>query len=165
MGQEPPELGSAIVKRRPSTIQVAVEIKGVMTEHHKAVKNRKRDLEAHLDHVHRYSRRAIAGGMLVINGSKTFRSPLRAKQAVTVHRNPEKLVQHCLDELRAVTTRNDPDGVGLDAKAAIVVDMDNVNIAETKYITAKPAPPVGDPLHYDAFIQTICGQYTERFGR
>lgn len=161
IGQAVPPPGAAIVKSRPSTVQVAVEIKSVMTEHHKAVKNRKRDLEAHHDHVHRYNSRAIAGGVLVINGSQTFRSPLRP--ARTTHRNPDDLVKHCLDQLRAVTVRSGLDGSGLDAKAAIVLDMDNENLARTRYITARPAPPVGDPMHYDAFIQAICSQYTERF--
>jgi len=27
-----------------------------------------------------------------------------------------------------------------------------------------PAPTVGDPLHYDAFIQALCALYAERFG-
>jgi len=161
MGTSPPAPGQIIGRTRPSTVQVAIEIKSVMTEHHKAVKNRKRDFEAHHDHIHRYSRRAIAGGVLVINGSKTFRSPLRSER--TTHRNPEDLVKHCLDQLRAVTVRNLVDGTGLDAKCAIVVDMDNENLQSTRFMTTKPAPPVGDPLHYDAFIQAVCAQYTERY--
>jgi len=38
---------AGIAEAPPSTIHIAIEIKGVMTEHHKAVKNRKRDFEAH----------------------------------------------------------------------------------------------------------------------
>jgi hypothetical protein len=60
----------------PSTIQVAIEIKGVMTEHHKAVKNRKRDFEAHHQHVHNYSSTAIAGVVMVVNAAPRFQSPL-----------------------------------------------------------------------------------------
>ena len=161
MGSSPPAPGQLIVRTRPSTVEIAIEIKSVMTEHHKAVKNRKRDLEAHHDHVHRYSQRAIAGGVLVINGSNTFRSPLRSER--TTHRNPDDLVRHCLDQLRAVTVRHSVDGAGLDAKCAIVVDMDNENLLGTRYLTSKPAPPVGDPVQYDAFIQAVCGQYTGRF--
>jgi hypothetical protein len=159
--REPLDRGRLIRKSRPSTVQVAIEIKSVMTEHHKAVKNRKRDLEAHHDHVHRYSRRAIAGGVLVINGSATFLSPLRRER--TTHRNPSDLVAHCLEQLRAVTVRGSMEESGLDAKAAVVVDMDNEDFPRSRYVTARPAPPVGDPMHYDAFIQAICSQYTERF--
>ena len=46
-------------------------------EHRKAVKNRKRDLEAHHEHTHNYSRRTIAGGVIVVNAAPTFKSPLR----------------------------------------------------------------------------------------
>src|SRR6266545_7409428 len=42
MGGSAPAPGHLIVRTRPSTVQVAIEIKSVMTEHHKAVKNRKR---------------------------------------------------------------------------------------------------------------------------
>lgn len=32
------------------------------------------------------------------------------------------------------------------------------------FVTKPPAPRIGDPLHYDAFIQAICNRYTERYG-
>jgi hypothetical protein len=153
--------GSAILQRAPAVVQIAIEIKAVMTEHRKAVKNRKRDLEAHHEHVHNYSGSAIAAGVLMINGARTFKSPLR--QAETVHREPRALVQHCLDELRAVASRGGPTGYGLEAKCAVVLEMDNEDLASTRYITGAPAPPVGDPLHYDGFIRTICDHYCRRF--
>jgi hypothetical protein len=153
-----------IRRTRPSTIQIALEIKTVMTEHHKAVKNRKRDFESHHDHVHRYNERAVAAGLLVVNIASSFRSPLRGAEKVTVHRNPEKLVQHCVDQMRAVAVRAGTSGAGLDAKGLIVVDFDNQNLASACYRLTRPAPPVGDPLHYDAFLQAICQAYTARFG-
>lgn len=52
---------------------------------------------------------------------------------------------------------------GLDAMAVNVVDFDNINLSGGRYVTSKPAPIVGDPLQYDAFIQKICDLYTERF--
>lgn len=167
MGEPPPgtELDlqqSGIARTAPSTVQVAIEIKSVMTEHRKAVKNRKRDFEAHHDHVHRYSNRAIAAGLLLLNGSKSFRSPLRREP--TIHRDPEKLVEHCVRELRAVSGRTDTSGTGLEAKGILVVDFDNQNLNQARYITRGPAPAVGDPLHYDAFLQGICGHYQDRFG-
>ena len=77
-GVSPPLQGSVILRTRPSTVQVAVEIKSIMTEHQKAMRNRKRDLEAHHEHVHRYNNQAIAGGVFVVNHARTFKSPLRA---------------------------------------------------------------------------------------
>ena len=53
-------------------------------------------------------------------------------------------------------------GNGLDAKTGIVVDMDNMIWGATKYHEDPPAPRVGDPLHYDAFIQRLCSEYVSR---
>jgi len=157
----PPEDGR-IRRSRPSTVQIAIEHKSVMTEHHKAIKNRKRDFEAHHDHVHRYSEKAVAGGLLVVNAAASFQSPLRPE--ITVHRNPDKLVIHCIEQMRAVAGRSGSHGIGLDAKGVLVVDFSNEPAAEASYRSRRPAPVVGDPLHYDAFLQAICQAYTDRFG-
>jgi len=159
----PPSPGMRIRKAPPSTVYIAIEIKGVMTEHHKAVKNRKRDLEAHHEHVHRYSNSAIAGGVLVVNEAETFKSPLRPE--VTRHKDPKALVKHCIQQMRGVTSRAGMEGEGLEAKAVLVVDMDNQDFAAARFVTDPPAPAVGDPLNYDAFIQCIAGLYVTRFGQ
>lgn len=156
------EPDKAIARTRPATVQIAIEIKSVMTEHHKAVKNRKRDLEAHHEHVHHYDAQTIAGAVLVVNGSDRFKSPLRTE--ATIHKEPKKLVEHCIDELRAVAGRGGTTGYGLESKCVLVVSLDNEYLDRTKYVTVPPAPPVGDPLHYDSFIRTICRTYSERFG-
>ncbi len=156
-----PEAG--IAKAPPSTFQIAIEIKGVMTEHHKAVKNRKRDFEAHHQHVHNYSSRAIAGIVMVINAAPRFQSPL-IPDRVTVHKNPSLLVAHCMGEMRAVTARGGPEGTGVDAGCALVVVHDNIDPRLTRYSTQARAPQIGDPLHYDAFIQKLCLEFTARFG-
>ena len=143
-----------------STVRIAIEHKAVMTEHRKAVKNRKRDFEAHHEHVHRYSSSAIAGGILIVNGSSTFKSPLR--EGTTKHRDPKALVEHCIDQMRAVSQRPDT-GYGLEAKAVVAVDLDNVNRERTSLFTSPPAPQIGDPLHYDAFIERLCTLYVDRF--
>ena len=160
-GTPPPEAGAPIRRTLPSTVHAAIEIKSVMTEHRKAVKNRKRDLEAHHEHIHNYSNQAIAGGVLVLNAADTFRSPLRA--APTVHRRVPALIEHCLLQARSITTRSSLHAQGLDANCVIVIDMDNQDLPGTRYATGSPAPPVGDPLHYDAFIQKLCSLYRERF--
>jgi hypothetical protein len=167
LGPPPPStglpMGQRILKAPPSTVQIAIEFKAVMTEHRKAIKNRKRDMEAHHEHVHNYNPQAIAGGVIVINASPTFRSPLRAPGAITTHTKIGEKVQHCMNEIRAVSVRGGPTGYGLDAKTAIVLDMDNVNLPATAYITKPPAPQIGDPVHYDAFIQRLCSEYRTRF--
>jgi hypothetical protein len=162
-GTSAPAAGVRLSNTTPSTVYIAIEIKSVMTEHHKAVKNRKRDFEAHHEHVHRYNNTAIAGGILVVNAAATFKSPLRGD--VTRHKDPQKLIRHCIQEMRGVTSRSGLQGEGLEAKAVLVVDMDNQNLLATRFIPDSPAPTVGDPLHYDAFIQAVSALYVSRFGR
>lgn len=156
----PPD--GAISESTPATVHIAIEFKSVMTEHRKAVKNRKRDLEAHHEHVHHYSNRAIAAGILVINAADRFRSPLRSDE-ITAHRDPARLVDHCIRELRSVSTRQDMIGSGLEAKCALVVSCDNIEHAATRYSDPPTAPAVGDPIQYDGFIQAICSAYRDRF--
>jgi hypothetical protein len=166
----PPELEAAvppgdgsIIRASPSIVEIGIELKAVMTEHRKAVKNRKRDLEAHHEHVHNYKQNAVAGGVLILNAASQFKSPLRL--APTLHRNPDALVEHCLNELRAVAGRGGSRGYGLDGKCGIVLRMDNIDLQSTEYVVTAPAPVVGDPLHYDSFIRTICDNYSQRFGQ
>lgn len=156
------DLSGGIVKTPPSTIQIAIELKAIMTEHHKAARNRKRDFEAHHANVHQYNPAAIAGGVVIVNGSETFLSPLRRDGKPTIHRDPPALVGFCTDQMRAVRARPGNEN-GLDARAVIVVDYDNIDQSRTRFITKRPAPQVGDPLHYDYFIQQICNLYRERF--
>ncbi|MCA1838804.1 MAG: hypothetical protein ABR507_05925 [Actinomycetota bacterium] len=159
---EPGPLGMA--KANPSTVRIAVEIKGVMTEHRKAIKNRKRDLEAHHAHVHNYDSSTIAGGVIVINASPTFLSPLRGG-ALTTHRNPADLVTHCVNEVGNISATGGTNQVGLDAVAALVVDMSNVERNQASFLIAPPAPQVGHPAHWDSFIQRICNAYVTRFAK
>ena len=155
-----------MTRARPATIEIALELKSIMTEHRKQVKNRKRDLEAHHANVHNHRDSVIAAGLFVVNQASTFKSPLRT--TLTRHGKDRMavaaLVQHCIAEMRSVTERQRPGDVGMDAKCVIVVDMDNVNLADTAFVDKPPAPLTGDPLNYDSFIQRICEQYTARFG-
>lgn len=168
IGEPPPGTASPenepVHKTAPSSVHIAIEIKGVMTEHRKAIKNRKRDLESHHTHVHNYNANAIAGGVMVLNAAERFKSPLRAEDDVTIHRDPEALVKHCMGEAQAISVRGGPTGSGLDAKCVIVVNDDNIDVAATEYYEAPPAPQIGDPMHYDAFIQRLCAEWSARFG-
>lgn len=163
-GTSPPKDGEPILEVPPSSVQIAIEIKGVMTEHRKAIKNRKRDLESHHAHVHNYNTSTIAGGVLVLNIAERFKSPLREVGDITVHRNPGDLIRHCIAEAQAIGVRSGSSGDGLDAKCVIVVDDDNIDFAATSYRESPPAPQIGDPMHYDAFIQRLCAEWTSRFG-
>lgn len=160
-GLHAPSPGLPIWRTNPARIQVAVENKAVMTEHHKAVKNRKRDFEAHHDHVHRYDDATIAGGLLLVNSASRFRSPLRTE--ITEHHEPRALVDHCMTQMRAVSRRTGAGTSGLDASCLIAVDYENTPGSTAAYLTKLPAPQVGDPLHFDSFIAAIVRLYEGRF--
>jgi hypothetical protein len=152
---------SGMKRATPVAVRIAVEAKAVMTEHRKAIKNRKRDLEAHHQHVHDYDSVAIAAGIVALNASTTFQSPLRSE--ISSHGNIDAAIAHCINEVNSITMAHGTSAVGLDAKCALVLVMDNVHHRETSYLDKAPAPVVGSPIHWDAFIQRICQLYTSRF--
>jgi hypothetical protein len=156
--------GAPIHRATPTTVLVAIEIKSVMTEHRKAVKNRKRDFEAHHEHVHNYNGKTIAGAVMVVNSALNFRSPLRP--ATTLHgTRPQviRLVEQCVTEMRNVTESGGTSDYGMDAKCLLLIDFDNSGSGTGAFVTRPPAPQTGDPLHYDAFLQRICAEYESRF--
>lgn len=155
---EGPESAAGITRGQPSTIQIAIELKAVMTEHRKTVRNRVRDLEAHHQHVHQYNPRTVAGGVLLVNAAERFQSPLRPSP--TAHRRIDSLVQHCVQELRGIDVRSQTTLPGLDAACAMVLDFSNTGDS-AEYVSGPPAPAIGDPMHYDAFIQRVCGAYEQ----
>lgn len=156
--------GAFIVRATPATVKMAIEINSVMTEHRKAVKNRKRDFEAHHDYVHKYGSHTIAGGVIVVNAATEFSSPLRTTRTLHGDRTAvDKLVQHCLNEMRNVSQSGSRDPHGMDARAALVIDFSDMALQHTRYVSRQPAPQLGDPLHYDSFIQRLCAEYTARF--
>jgi hypothetical protein len=172
----PPREGQAITRAVPSSIRVAVEAKAVMTEHRKAARNRQRDMVSFHAHIHGYDNDAVAAGVLVMNIAKVFTSPLRnvrtqcpkcghafVPAVVTTHKNPAALVEYGVNLFRAVPIRSTTTGVGLEAMCVLVVDHTNAPGARATLHTAKPAPQVGDTLHYDRFLQLICQRYTQRW--
>jgi hypothetical protein len=66
------------------------------------------------------------------------------------------------------------DPPGLEAIAVVVIEHDNLTThpdreahkakhGPTRVLHSSPAPQVGDPLHYQTFIQRICSQFVGRF--
>ena len=158
---EPPQ--GSISRATPASVRVAVELKSVMTEHRKAVQNRKRDLEAHHEHVHSYNPQAVAGAVLLVNAAEQFRSPLRTE--ITIHGDQQRtnvLVDHCVTQMRNVTERGSA-LPGIEAKTALVVDFSNIRPYMASYVARPVAPQVGDPLHYDSFLRKLCDDYSARF--
>ncbi len=154
--------GDRIPRTPPATIRIAIESKSVMTEHQKAQRNRLRDLDSFHQFIHRYDPQTITASVTIINISPMFRSPLRPK--VTKHVNPRALVETTIGLLRTLPQRAGiEEGAGLEANCVIVVSHDNVPPHRSRFVTELPAPQVGDPLHYDSFLQRICDRYRQRF--
>lgn len=169
-----PPSGGPIQWATPATVYLAMEIKGVMTEHGKARHNRLRDLQAFHHHAHIYNAKTIAVGIVVVNMSEVFWSPTRPTHDVTLHANIGQLGAQTIDLYRNLPLRNShTDGPGLEAASVIVVRHDNLQKNHTPppgtpaaqapaLVIKAPAPQVGDPLHYGTMVQRACAAYRER---
>lgn len=156
----------AMAEATPISTRIAVEAKSTMTKHSGAKKNRKRDLEAHHQHVHAYHEATIAASISLVNAADVFHSSLLPEptkittSVMTAYTKAEGVV----DQVKMVAFSPHVGVPGIDAKCALVVDMDNINLASTTYVEkSPPAPAPGDPLHWDSFIHRICERYTERY--
>ena len=176
---EPPPEGRSIVFTAPAIIQVAIELKTVMTEHGKARRNRLRDFAAFSSHGHRYDPATVVGAFLAVNAAERFYSPLRRDDDVTVHGNnrasAREVAKATVDLFRSIELRHgDSREHALDGMGVIAVEHDNLAIhpdpsahahvrKPTRVAPVPPSPPVGDPLHYHGMIQRLCNAYTRRF--
>ncbi len=170
-----PRAGERIRRAVPTVIQLAVEVKGVMTEHGKARKNRLRDLHAFHSHAHSYDERVVAGGIVVVNVSPVFWSPLRHEDDFTLHHDIDRIGRETVELFRNLPLRNDPsDDPGLEAVCVVVVEHDNLGKhpglpfnapkpEKSRLVTKAPAPHTGDPLSYGTFIHRLCRAYSERW--
>jgi hypothetical protein len=176
--------GSPLIRMAPPVIiQVAIELKSVLTEHGKARRNRLRDFGAFHGHGHTYDPRTVVAAFLVINSSDFFYSPLNLGKAnrselnthVSKRRSARQFVKESIDLFRTIHLRHSEiDGPGLEAMGVIVIEHDNINLhpipskyahlrQPTQVAPTPPNLPVGDPLSYDSMIQRICAHYTHRF--
>ena len=159
-----PTVGGDVIRQRPSTFRIVIEAKAIMTEHAKARRNRQRDLDSFHQFVHRLDSAIVAAAFTVVNVAEQFRSPLRPAGEITKHRNVTRLVEETVAKLRMLPVRSgDLAAPGLEANGALVIAHDNIDLSRTRLVSEPPAPQVGDPLHYDAFIQQICDHYSRRW--
>lgn len=174
-----PPSGEPITFTAPAVIQIAIELKSIITEHGKARRNRLRDFNAFHGYAHQYSPQTIAGAFLVVNSAEYFYSPLRRPKDITKHgkdlARARQVAQNAVTLFRSINLRNGPtDHPGLEAIGVIVIEHDNLVMhpkpkaysAMHRATSVAPSPPalrVGDPMHYDTMIQRLCSAYTQRF--
>lgn len=159
----------------PTVIELAVEAKGIMTEHGKARHNRLRDLQAFHDHAHNYNEKVVAGGILVVNVADVYWSPTRDQDDITEHSDIERIGEETVELFRNIPLRNDPsDDGGMEGMGILVVRHDNLEknpnppsdappSQETTLVTGNPAPPSGDPLNYSTMMYRLCRSYEDRW--
>ena len=159
----------------PTVIELAVEAKGVMTEHGKARHNRLRDLQAFHDHAHTYNKNVVAGGILVVNIADVYWSPTRDEGDITEHSDIDRIGEETVELFRNIPLRNDPsDGGGMEGMGVLVVRHDNLDknpdlppnapsAQMTTLVTDDPAPPSGGPLNYSTMIYRLCRSYEDRW--
>lgn len=145
----------------PEDIWLAIDAKTIMTEHGKARRNRQRDLNSLHDILHRQNPRMIVGGLVVVNIAQRFRSPLRPD--TTSHRNIERLVEGTVQMIRDLPRAPPEGGPGLDAVGVIVVKHTNLPGDRTSVVEVPPAPPLGDPVHYETFLKDLCNAVRLRY--
>lgn len=176
----PPLQDQPIRLTEPALIQVAIELKSILTEHGKARRNRLRDFNAFHGYAHHYNPKTIAAAFLVVNSAEYFYSPLRPPDDITKHgsklRSAAQVAQEATSLFRAINLRNSlADHPGLEAIGVIVVEHDNLALhpnpekykvihKPTRVAPTPPSLPVGDPMHYETMIQRICNSYDDRFG-
>ncbi len=156
-----------IEKGNPKTIWMALDAKGVMTEHGKARRNRQRDATALSAVMHLFHPSVVVGATIPINIARKFKSPTKKKsKGITDHGpNIGKVVSDTLAvfrAVRAVADRIRPDGI--EALGCFVVDYQNVRGSKASVVVAPPAPQPGDIIHYDRFVDDLATSLIQRFG-
>ena len=147
----------------PAEIWLAIDTKSIMTEHAKARRNRLRDLKALDDLLHGSDSKTVVGGLVLINISPTFHSPLRTN-GPTKHRNVDRLTRESIEMLETLPRADhESHRPGLEAIGIIVVSHTNKSGDRTRLIGEPPAPSESDLTHYHKFLGDLCRYYTERF--
>jgi hypothetical protein len=153
-------------KRTPGAVVLTVENKTTMTAHGRARKNRLGDLLAYCMHLHSHHPRAVAGFTIVVNAAAHYKNPDEFSE-VAKHKavlKPHEL-EATIDLFRKVPLRtgvSDPGDIP-EALAIIVVDYDGQNSA--RLLEEPPAPQLGEPNHYGAFVDAIGARFVERIGQ
>lgn len=145
-----------IIEAEPERIWLAIDAKSVMTEHGKARRNRQRDINSFADIMHRHHPGAVTGGLLLVNMSDRFRSPLRDEGDVTEHDNIKQLVQETVEIFRDIERAQGDVSPNVDAVGTVVVKHTNMDDdKETTLVGEPPAPQPGDIVHYHDFLDII----------
>lgn len=150
------------------TALVALEAKAAMTEFGKARPRLYDELNSSHLTIHGDTDSAIAAGFAMVNVASTFVSPMRnpwklgeMPTIVNSHRQPRDAAS-VVDKVGQLPRRSTTGMHGFDALGLVVIRCTNDG-APVTIEEERPAPQVGDAMHYDSFIERIETIYASRF--
>jgi hypothetical protein len=150
---------------------VVLENKACMTAFSKAAPRLRNELEGAVEAVNRTDRRAVAGGLVLINAAETFVSPVlrdngyveREQRRVSHHMQPEDAFRS-IQKLQNIRPRETVDDLGFDALGIVVVAAQNDGSPWTLVDDpAFGAPQPQDVWHYTKVVQKLARLYRIRF--
>jgi hypothetical protein len=156
----------ALPETSVGSVLVACEAKAAMTAHQKAQPRLYDELNSSHQIVHAASSQALAVGFAMVNASASFISPDRrdanGAPVVNQHDQPRD-AQLSIDTVKRLHRRAGPTGAGYDGLGITVVDLANDG-SPVRLVQGLPAPPAGDPFHYESMIRRVTHEYETRFG-
>ena len=154
-----------VLKQPVGAVLVALEAKACMTEHGKSEPRLYDELNSSQQTVHGANDAAIACGLVMVNRSETFVSPIRQNPAlpleVTVHKQPQ-VTESVISKIRQLPRRTQPGADGFDALGIMVIDLRNDGSLVTVDSDA-PGPHATDGDSYEDMITRVASLYDYRF--
>jgi len=146
------------------SVRVSVENKTIMTAHGKARKNRYADIIAYSNHMHNHRADCISGALIVVNVSPKYENPdAFAKGLQRPRFKMEKVVKDTVGIFARIPLRSAPEDPNDQPEALAVIVVDYDGEAPANLVTGPLAPQPGEAIHYETFIERICGLYGKRF--
>ena len=154
-----------IAQADPADIYLAVDAKSIMTEHQKARRNRQRDINSFADIMHHHHEHALTAGILLVNASSRFDSPLRPHDEITEHADIDRIVEEVIDMFDALDRSAGEISPNLDGEGIIVVDHTNCveDVGSTQRVTGHPAPQPHHRVRYENFVTQMAVWIETRF--
>jgi hypothetical protein len=151
-------------------VVVALEAKACMTAHVKSLPRLYDELNSSHLCVHGASRQALAIGLVQVNNSDEFASPIRNDFRVTKqnriwsrHHQPED-TRRVLAKVAEIPRRSASSEVGFDGLGIVVIDARNDGSPVT-LVQGQPAPPPEDTFNYASMITRMANEYDTIFSR
>jgi hypothetical protein len=149
----------------PEEVWLAGDAKSIMTEHGKARNNRVRDINSFADIMHHHHEQSIGVGILMVNISKKFDSPLRDPDDITDHGDLTEMVEEIVEMFDSIDRSEGDVSANLDGAGVVVVDCTNFpeEAEDSRLVTEEPAPQLGERVHYRTFVEQTAELFERRF--